>query len=746
SEIIHHKGYQAEEYEIVTSDGYILTLNRIPHGRKQHGSRYLIRTGKPAVLLQHGLCIEGRVWVANMPNQSLGFMLADAGYDVWIGNNRGTSWSRKHQHLTIKQDQYHAYRFNIRSKYTSLGTGQFRAFDYGDGNKERYNQDEPPSYNVERITVPISIWYGGNDLLVAPDDVKALINQLDIHTKHNQSCETYVLYINGQAGRRMKRERVHTESWPKSQMISHHGYPSEEYEVLTKDGFIAFSAMPELSKKIRMFLALAPVIYATYVPNNLLKLLSLLPQYSFKQIFGDKNTMFPQKPIKDFMKKLCTIAFMHKLCAKLIFFPDTYNTTNLNMSRIDVYAAHFPDITSVKTILHWKQVLDTGLFHYFDYEDKNQMIYKQSSPPSYQIKDLLVPTAVWSGGQDTVADPKDIELLLSGISTFHTSEQPVAKGKLVELFYLVIQKNELIIHKGYLSEEYRVITADGYILTLNRIPSGRNYQMDFGMKPVVFLQHGLLGDGSNWVTNFAHNSLGFILADAGYDVWIGNSRGNTWSRSHQNLSVSEDEFWAFSFDEMAKYDLPAVVNFILQKTGQQQLYYVGYSQGAAIGFLAFSTMPELAQKIKMFFALGPVTRIKYAKSPIIKLLNLPETFLSTLFGKKEFLPQKWLVRKALATICSRRPFVNNFRSGLFKGFDWGDERKNKIKHKQLTPPLYKVNDMTVPTAVWTGGKDLLSDPKDIAILLPKIKHLVSHKSIPDWAHLDFIWGLDAPRR
>ncbi|XP_063162238.1 lipase member M-like [Candoia aspera] len=349
--------------------------------------------------------------------------------------------------------------------------------------------------------------------------------------------------------------------------------------------------------------------------------------------------------------------------------------------------------------------------------------------------------------------------------------------------------NELISHKGYLSEEYKVMTADGYILSLNRIPSGRKNQLDSGLKPVVFLQHGLLGDGSNWVTNLAHNSLGFILADAGYDVWIGNSRGNTWSRSHQNLSVGEDEFWAFSFDEMAKYDLPAVLNFILQKTGQQQLYYVGYSQGAAIAFIAFSTMPELAQKIKMFFALAPVTRIKYAKSSIVKLLNLPERFLQALLGKREFLPQKWLVRKILATFCGRRLFTSvcgniffhlsgynmrninmsriniyvarspagtsvqnilhwsqTFRCGLFKGFDWGDEMKNKKKHNQFTPPLYKVDDMTVPTAVWTGAKDLLSDPKDITILLPQIKHLVSHKSIPEWAHLDFIWGLDAPQR
>ena len=69
-------------------------------------------------------------------------------------------------------------------------------------------------------------------------------------------------------------------------------------------------------------------------------------------------------------------------------------------------------------------------------------------------------------------------------------------------------------------------------------------------KTVAFLQHGLFESSADWVLNSAEQSLGFILADEGYDVWMGNARGNRYSRAHTTLDPDRDakKFWAFSYE------------------------------------------------------------------------------------------------------------------------------------------------------------------------------------------------------
>ncbi|XP_029383070.1 gastric triacylglycerol lipase [Echeneis naucrates] len=345
--------------------------------------------------------------------------------------------------------------------------------------------------------------------------------------------------------------------------------------------------------------------------------------------------------------------------------------------------------------------------------------------------------------------------------------------------------SEIIRYWGYAAEEHEVLTEDGYILTINRIPQG--LKPISGPRPAVLLQHGLLAAGSNWITNLPNCSLGYVLADAGYDVWIGNSRGNTWSRKHQSLTPDQEDFWRFSYDEMALKDLPAVVNHILKVTGQKQIYYIGHSQGTTIAFIAFSALPELASKIRLFFGLAPVATVAFTSSPITKLSVLPDNLIWDLFGRRDFLPQshmiKWFAehvcgKKLLSELCGNLFFIlcgcdegnlNMTRTpvytthcpagtsvqnmvhwaqavhgGRLMAFDFGPV--GNMKHyNQSTPPQYRVQDMKVPTALFSGGHDTLADPKDVAVLLTQVPHLVYHQHIEHWEHLDFIWGLDAPK-
>ena len=62
------------------------------------------------------------------------------------------------------------------------------------------------------------------------------------------------------------------------------------------------------------------------------------------------------------------------------------------------------------------------------------------------------------------------------------------------------------------------------------------------------------------------NSLAYVLVEQGYDVWLGNNRGNIYSEGHIKWSKEDDEYFQYSFTEMGEYDIPAMIDLVLKET------------------------------------------------------------------------------------------------------------------------------------------------------------------------------------
>ncbi|XP_078431020.1 uncharacterized protein LOC144702890 [Wolffia australiana] len=113
---------------------------------------------------------------------------------------------------------------------------------------------------------------------------------------------------------------------------------------------------------------------------------------------------------------------------------------------------------------------------------------------------------------------------------------------------------DVIREHGYPYESYKVVTSDGYILLLERIPR-RDSQK------VVYLQHGILDSSMGWVSNGVVGSPAFAAFDQGFDVFLGNFRGLV-SKEHIDKNISSRKYWNYSVNEHGTEDVPAIVSEI----------------------------------------------------------------------------------------------------------------------------------------------------------------------------------------
>ncbi|KAL8124139.1 hypothetical protein AgCh_011954 [Apium graveolens] len=113
---------------------------------------------------------------------------------------------------------------------------------------------------------------------------------------------------------------------------------------------------------------------------------------------------------------------------------------------------------------------------------------------------------------------------------------------------------DVITELGYPYEAIRVVTADGYVLLLERIPRR-------DARKVVYLQHGVFDSSMGWIANGVVGSPAFAAFDQGYDVYLGNFRGLV-SREHVDKKISSQQYWHYSINEHGTEDIPAMIEKI----------------------------------------------------------------------------------------------------------------------------------------------------------------------------------------
>ncbi|XP_075150337.1 lipase 3-like [Haematobia irritans] len=342
---------------------------------------------------------------------------------------------------------------------------------------------------------------------------------------------------------------------------------------------------------------------------------------------------------------------------------------------------------------------------------------------------------------------------------------------------------------GYTCETHDVETKDGYGLSIFRIGAMTKPLSANTSRPLVLLMHGFLSSSDAWVIEGLNNPLVYDLVNQGYDVWLGNNRGNPYGRRHKNLTTDSREFWHFSFHEIGTMDLPATIEYILQHTHQTSLHFVGSSQGSTVAFVLLSENPEYQRQFKSLTMLAPTvlpvyvtTPLKYASGILgihtpwhvylgdscflgSKLLRLflglekcQSKSANTKFclfvlhyilgGYTDYideviLPDVFLSHPSTASLHQFFHFMQMHHSKTFLKYNWGPE-ENLKRYNQTLPPLYELSNINprFPIHIFYSGHDELCSKQDAENLLELLgKRSVGHFiDLKDFGHMAFSWA------
>lgn len=92
---------------------------------------------------------------------------------------------------------------------------------------------------------------------------------------------------------------------------------------------------------------------------------------------------------------------------------------------------------------------------------------------------------------------------------------------------------------------------------------------------------------------------------------------------------------------MGYYDMPAVINYILQINKEKSVDIIGHSIGALSALIMCSTRPEYNDKVRSVIALAPAVFLNGSQSNVQQILTRYGPYLKVIFTH-QLLPNEYL--------------------------------------------------------------------------------------------------------
>lgn len=99
---------------------------------------------------------------------------------------------------------------------------------------------------------------------------------------------------------------------------------------------------------------------------------------------------------------------------------------------------------------------------------------------------------------------------------------------------------------------------------------------------------------------------------------MGNARGNYYSRKHTTVNSNLIAYWEFGWEEIGTKDLPAIIDYALDHTGQNKLHFIGHAQGSTAFFAMASLMPEYNEKVASMHAMAPIAYMANSQDTFLR--------------------------------------------------------------------------------------------------------------------------------